>query len=353
MNRSSRHALAFAMMMAMTGPAAAVSVSNMVAWSAPGQPLRMDIELSELGAVRASEITVRVASAADHNRLGLTRPEWADSVSFRMLSVDGRAIARASGRQPVSENAVNFLVEIQALGQGSLQQVASGLSGSPLASPSAAPVPSYRPSAEASTFADRPQPKPKPKPRPKPKPAPVVEAAPEPAPAAAPAPAPAAAPVAAAAAPAAAPAVAATATDAVDAALLADASATGATTAAPGATVPVESIDSVEAVEQERAVIQMQLQDAQGQVTQLESRLQDLDRRLAELKGEPLPEAAAAEEVAAEPAAADAAAALPVDAAPGAAPYEVFTRVMVFFIALILLGVFGVGHFLERRKSAR
>lgn len=222
MKRSSRQAMLFAFMLALSGPVAAIGVNNMVAWSASDKPLRMDIELTDLGAARAADVTVRVASAADHARLGLTRPAWADDVSFRVLaSSDQRVIVRASTSQPVSGDSVNFLVEIQALGGGSLQQLASSLSdsASPLASPSARPVERQPWSSSASDFADKPVTRPRPKAKPVAKAAPAPVAAPAAAPEPAPAPAPAPVPVAKAApapvpvakaAPAAAPAPAAT-----------------------------------------------------------------------------------------------------------------------------------------------
>ncbi|PQA30111.1 hypothetical protein, partial [Amnimonas aquatica] len=42
--------------------AAAISVSDMSAWSAPGKPLRMDIVIDDLLAARADDVQVRIAS---------------------------------------------------------------------------------------------------------------------------------------------------------------------------------------------------------------------------------------------------------------------------------------------------
>lgn len=261
MKRSSRQAMALAFMLALAGPAAAIGVNNMVAWSAPDQPLRMDIELSDLGAARASDVTLRVASAADHSRLGLTRPSWADDVSFRVLDTSGsRVVVRATTRQPVSGDSVSFLVDIQALGQGSLQQLGSSLSdsASPLAPRTASTVQPQRVST-ASSFADRPQPVREPRvkvvaPAPNAKPVSLAAAAPAQAaaaPAVAPAPAAKPAPVAKAApAPApAAPAAPAAAVPVAAAAPAADASTTAASdTAAPAADAAVTDVAATEPV---------------------------------------------------------------------------------------------------------
>ena len=236
--KSSSRAFTLAFLLGLAGPAAAIGVNDMVAWSAPGQPLRMDIELTDLGAARASDIRVRIASDAEHRRFGLTRPDWADSIRFRPLASGGQnVVVRATTSQPVPGDSVSYLVVIEALGQGSLQQVASRLSGSasPLAAADAAEVPSPSQSqpqpqpvaasraAAADAFADKPY-HAKPQPQAQAKAAavtakPVVEpaATPAPAPVAAPAPAKAAAPAPVAVkasvpvtAPAAAPAAAAT-----------------------------------------------------------------------------------------------------------------------------------------------
>ena len=216
-------AFAFALMLGGAAlPAQAVSVNDMVVWSASSKPLRMDIALVDLQGVNLRNVSLSVASAAEHARVGLTRPEWADSVSFKIIPVNsGMAVARATSSQAIDGDFVTFLVSIRGGGVAQLQQVASKVSASgaePLISAQAESVPARveqvaEPAPTA--FADKPvaiKPvvsKPVAKVQPKPAPKPVaVEVGEAPAPVAkaavapAPAPAPVAAPPAATPAPA-------------------------------------------------------------------------------------------------------------------------------------------------------
>lgn len=329
------HLMALVFTASWAGSAAAISVNDMVAWSAPGKPLRMDIGLTDLGAARASDIRVQVASAADHARLGLSRPDWADGVSFRVINADGKVVARGTSDKPVDGDAISLLVEIQALGEGSLQQVASSLSGSarPLVSASAAPA---APS----------------KPRPAPvrivAPVPIIEAPravverpvqkPVAVPAATPTPAP----------PAPAPAVvAAPIVIAPDAQATASLPVDPAMAGAQGGDVGGGN-DSLDAITQERSLVQMQLQDAQALVAQFEQRLKNLDERQSILEGN-APEAAV-DSAPAEPPAVVADA--PVTESSGGVPaYNVFTHFMLALIVLILIGVFGIGHLRDKRRK--
>ncbi|MEO6698901.1 MAG: hypothetical protein ABIR53_04770 [Paraperlucidibaca sp.] len=137
----------------------------MSAWSTANQPLQMDIELAGLSVAYASEVQVRVASEEDHARLGLTRPSWADSVRFQMITLPNyRVVARASTANAIADDPVSFVVEIRTPGEGRLQQVGSALGLQPIASknpppervvktesatkaPSATPVSMTKPSA--------------------------------------------------------------------------------------------------------------------------------------------------------------------------------------------------------------
>lgn len=334
--------MTLALAVSLAGPAAAISVDDMVAWSAPGKPLRMDVGLTDLGAARASDIRVQVASEAEHARFGLTRPDWADSVSFRIVTSGDKVVARATSGAPVDGDSVNFLIEIQSLGQGRLQQVASSLSGS--ASPL---VPASAPTATA----PRPRPEPVAAPRPvveKPvaRPAPVVEKtvskpAPAPAPVAEkPAPAPAAAPAAAAEPIEIMPSAQSPVSPTVNPATAGD----------EGGAVG-GGHDTLEAINQERGVVQLQLQDAQAMVSQFEQRLKELDERQAVLEGgtpvaadAPVESEAAVEAVADVPAPGE-------SNGSGAAAYDTFNNVMIALIALILGAVFGIEHLRAKRRK--
>lgn len=367
--------------------AAAISVSDMSAWSAPGKPLRMDIVIDDLLAARADDVQVRIASADDHGRLGLQRPAWADSVRFQVLALpDGRVVARATSSQPVNESQVSFLVDIRALSQGRLQQVGSRLSGRAIA-PEAPPaamqvggssyqyVPSRRSAAERraeaaeatetraaaeapATVAPAPQARPydagaraaaqPAAPQPASKPAAPKPAAPAPAPVASkPAPAP-------VAVPAAKPAV---------------------VSAAPAAAAAAESEDdTLTAIHQERAVLQQQIKDAEAQIADLRSRLGSLDEReqaiqQAQADAAPVVDAAVegvdevADAVAVDPETGPEAAVeseevvaeVPAgEAAPGAITgHGLVTLVMLVIIAIILLAMFLFGKLKARKAGIR
>lgn len=331
--------MTLALAVSLAGPAAAISVDDMVAWSAPGKPLKMDVGLTDLGAARASDIRVQVASEAEHARFGLTRPEWADSVSFRIVTSGSKVVARASSGAPVDGDSVNFLVEIQALGQGRLQQVASSLSGSasPLV-PASAPVASApRPRPAPAPAVERPRPVVE---KPVAKPAPVVEKA-----VSKPAPAP------VAEKPAPAPAVAAEPIEIMPSAQAPVSPTVNPATAGDEGGAVGGGHDTLEAINQERGVVQLQLQDAQAMVSQFEQRLKELDERQAVLEGG-TPVAADADAPVDAPVEAVAEAPVPGESnGTGAAAYDTFNNVMIALIVLILGAVFGIEHLRAKRRK--
>lgn len=119
----------------LSATAQAFTVDNMSAWSAANQPLRMDIELSDLAVTNANEVQVRVASEAEHARLGLTRPSWGDNVRFQMITLPNfHVVARATTANAFPDERVSFVVSISTAGEGRLQQVGSALGLQPIAS---------------------------------------------------------------------------------------------------------------------------------------------------------------------------------------------------------------------------
>ena len=128
----------------LSAAAHAFTVENMSAWSAVNQPLRMDIELADLAVTNANEVQVRVASEAEHARLGLTRPSWGDNVRFQMITLPNfHVVARATTANAFPDERVSFVVSISTAGEGRLQQVGSALGQQPIASknpPSERPV---------------------------------------------------------------------------------------------------------------------------------------------------------------------------------------------------------------------
>lgn len=318
-------------------PAQAISVNDMVVWSASSKPFRMDIELVDLQGTRVSDIRVSIASSAEHERVGLTRPEWADSVSFKVLAPEsGKVVVRASSSKPVDADFVSFLVSIRGSGIGQLQQVASKIStdgAAPLASPQAEAVaPRAEKAAATTAFADKPVSKPVSKSvpvedrvaTPAPAPAPVVKAAPVVKPTPAPAPKP-AAPVTAA--PAAAvepmpePAELVAAAEADNAEVLAD----------------VGTEPTLESLQAERIQLLQQ-------VTDLQTRLTELDQQIAALS----PEAMPATETPTALAEAETSPAEPV--ASKVLGYTYFSNFLLTLLGLFMAGLIAVDRLRARLR---
>lgn len=312
------HALALVFLLgSVATPALAVSVNDMVVWSAANQPLRMDIELVDLRGADVRDLRVSVASDNEHERVGLTRPSWADSVRFTIIALpSGKIIARATSSAVVSADFVSFMVSIRGAGISQLQQVASKVTAGgaePIAAPDAQAVlprrelePDAKPAA--TSFADKP----------------MVKAVPAatPKPAAAPAPVAKPAPTSVAEAPSPAPAELVAAAEADNDMVLAD----------------VGSEPTLESLQAEREQVQQQITDLQARVT-------ELDQQINALNPEIMPEtetATALAEAEASPVASDEEAKVKL---PG---FSYFSNVL-----LILLGLFISGMVVLDRLRAR
>lgn len=137
MGRWLGHAAVLACGLALAVPAAAITVSDMRVVSAVGEPLTVDIELADLFGTSEKDISVVAASAADHLRLGMTRPAWLGQLRFLVVrSEQGQVLARGSIAEVVQEPRVSFLVQIAWPGHVRLQQVAATVRqpGDPVAS---------------------------------------------------------------------------------------------------------------------------------------------------------------------------------------------------------------------------
>lgn len=298
-------------------PAQAISVNDMVVWSASSKPLRMDIELVDLQGANLRKISLSVASAAEHARVGLTRPEWADDVSLKIIVLDsGKVIARATSNQPINTDFVNLLVSIRGSGIAQLQQVASKVSADgaePLASPQAVSILARSDKVQA-PFADRPATREVPSPvviesRPTdPMPAPVVKVV-RAQPVAKPAPI----------VPSAPPAELVAAAEADNAEVLAD----------------VGTEPTLESLQAERIQLLQQ-------VTDLQTRLTELDQQIAALN----PEAMPVTETPTALAESETSPAEPVESK--LLGYTYFSNVM-----LVLLGLFMSGLIVVDRMRAR
>ncbi len=128
MGRWLNQAALLALAVTLALPAAAITVSDVRAVSAAGEPLNVEIELSDLLGIPEQDIRVTVAPAADHARLGMTRPDWLDQLRFVVVrNAQGQVLARGTAPQAVSDARVSFLVQIGWPGHARLQQVSASL----------------------------------------------------------------------------------------------------------------------------------------------------------------------------------------------------------------------------------
>lgn len=128
MGRWLSQAAILALGVALALPAAAITVSDVRAVSAAGEPLNVEIELSDLLGTPEKDISVTAASAADHARLGMTRPVWLDQLHFVVVRTEqGQVLARGTAAQTMPDTPVSFLVQIGWPGHVRLQQVSASL----------------------------------------------------------------------------------------------------------------------------------------------------------------------------------------------------------------------------------
>lgn len=119
--------------LALAGPASAISIGEMHATSAVGEPLRLEMELVDLQAARLSDIKLSPASTADYNRLGIAMPAKPLTLSFDVSGDPNTrvfAVVRSAEVQTTPD--VSLLLQISVPGSVRLQQVATTLaSGHP------------------------------------------------------------------------------------------------------------------------------------------------------------------------------------------------------------------------------
>lgn len=113
-----------ALLLALPLPALALSVGDMRARSMVGEPLRLELTLSDLRGVPASEISVGLAWAEDHHRLGVPYPEWGEQLrSFLVPEAGNRATLYLNSPQRMTGPGVTMLLRIVWPGNLILQQV--------------------------------------------------------------------------------------------------------------------------------------------------------------------------------------------------------------------------------------
>ena len=117
---------AVACLSAYSCSAYAVALGEMRVLSALGEPLKIQLVLSDLGAVAASDTRVILAPAEDYSRLGLIPPVGSDQWQVLMQNT-GSVTAVISGVEPQQEANLNFLVQLIWPGNIRVQQVTAVL----------------------------------------------------------------------------------------------------------------------------------------------------------------------------------------------------------------------------------
>lgn len=120
-------------------PAAAISVADWHPLSVLGDPLRLQLELYDMGAVRLSEIQISEARPADYSRLGLVPPAKPDNIHGSVWTENGRFYATLQGERLRLEPNVNLLLQITWPSGVRLQQVMTVLPTSALPPVASAP----------------------------------------------------------------------------------------------------------------------------------------------------------------------------------------------------------------------
>lgn len=120
----------------MSPDAGAISVSDMRVLSTLGEPLRMELELYDVGGVRLDEIRIAQALPVDYSHLGLVPPAQADDISAQLRTDDkGRVLAVLQGRQPQTDPNVSLLLQLSWADGVRLQQVAAVLAPASVTAP--------------------------------------------------------------------------------------------------------------------------------------------------------------------------------------------------------------------------
>lgn len=115
---------AVSLAIAFAAPVQAVSMGEMHAVSALGEPLRLELELVDLQGSPLSEIKLAPAAAADYARLGISMPMPVLTLSFEVITdANNRVYAVVKSREAQTTAHVNLLLQISVLGSVRLQQV--------------------------------------------------------------------------------------------------------------------------------------------------------------------------------------------------------------------------------------
>ncbi len=108
----------------LPGLSHALAIRDIQTKSALGQPLRVEIELSELGDLSNDDIHVSLATPEDFSRLGIERTYFLSELRFEVdVNPGGRSVIRVSSNKRVTEPYLDFIVRISWPGNTRLQEL--------------------------------------------------------------------------------------------------------------------------------------------------------------------------------------------------------------------------------------
>lgn len=98
--------------LAWAGLACAVGFGNATLHSALGQPLKVEIALTEVAPKDEGGMTASLASADAFKAAGLDYPYNLTTLKFRIIDRDGRVFVEVTSKLPVNDSYVNLLVQL-------------------------------------------------------------------------------------------------------------------------------------------------------------------------------------------------------------------------------------------------
>lgn len=104
--------LAFAVGLTWAGTAAAVGFGDANVNSALGQPLKIEIGLTDVSASDRSGLTAHLASPDAFKAAGLEYPYNLSRLKFEVVTRGGRTVILVTSKEPVNDSFINMLVEL-------------------------------------------------------------------------------------------------------------------------------------------------------------------------------------------------------------------------------------------------
>ena len=109
-----KKALSLAVFIAISYPGSsfALGLGEIESASHLNQPFKAKINLLSTSGSDVSQLKVKVASPSVFSRVGIDRPAYLNSLSFRSIVQNGKPVILVSSNQPIREPFINFLLEV-------------------------------------------------------------------------------------------------------------------------------------------------------------------------------------------------------------------------------------------------